>query len=186
MTCCHYGAENDARLSPLQKAGNYADMWDSIKIFFSGLFGAIVTYLAPIYNPITILGVTFVLDIIFGVLVDIIVNDDRIRIKKFLISIVFLAMYFIVIATTYFIGERMNDLDETLYIVKILTYVFAYFYGSNVIRNMRQLAPGSKPLAFLDYFLGLQVIKRLPELAKFLKLSSDKKHNDDGDQTTAT
>ena len=167
------------RLSPLQKAKNSANMWDSVKIFITGIFGAIITYLAPIYNPIMILGATFVLDIIFGILVDMIVNDDRIRIKKFLISIVFLAMYFIVIATTFFIGERMDDLDETLYIVKILTYVFAYFYGSNVIRNMRQLAPSSKPLEFLDYFLGLQIIKRLPELAKFLKLSSDKKYNND-------
>lgn len=147
---------------------------DAVKLFMSGLIGAIVTYLKPIYNPVTVLAFVFTLDILFGVMVDIILNKDRIRIKKFLISVAFLTLYLLIIASTFFIGKQMGDMNEALYIVKILTYVFSYFYVSNSIRNMRQLAPASKPLAFLDYFIGLQVIKKLPELALFLGLTEKK------------
>jgi hypothetical protein len=147
-------------------------MFDAIKIMIAGIIGGLITYLEPLYNPITVLGYVFILDIVFGILVDIIVENDRIKIRKLLIAVAFLTMYFLVIASTYTIGERMDDAHEALYIVKILTYSFSYFYVANIIRNMRTLAPNSKPLAFLDYFLGLHVVKRLPDLARFLKLTN--------------
>ncbi|MDR3140546.1 MAG: hypothetical protein LBU37_02275 [Tannerellaceae bacterium] len=123
------------------------------------------------------LGFLFLLDVVFGILVDIVKNDDHIRIKKLLVSVAFLTMYFLIIASTYVIGERMDDAPEALYIVKILTYVFSYFYAANILRNMHNLTPDNRALAFLDYFLGLQVIKYLPDLARFLKLTSGDKRN---------
>jgi hypothetical protein len=65
----------------------------------------------------------------------------------------------------------MGDADEALYFVKILTYVFSYCYFSNILRNMKQLAPGNRAIAFLDYFIGLQIVKRLPEVADFFGLN---------------
>lgn len=150
-------------------------MWDSIKIIFTTAFGALITYLEPIYNPIQVLTYIFFADILAGILVDIIRNNDRIRIKKVLISLAFLALYFFIIATTFFIGERMGDKEESLFIVKTLTYTFTYFYASNFFRNLKLLAPDNKPIAFIDYWLGLQVIKRLPDLAKYLGITKDKK-----------
>jgi intracellular septation protein A len=151
-------------------------MWDTIKLIATSIIGGIITYLEPIYNPVTVLGFVFVLDIVFGILTDLIRNDDRIRPKKFLIAVAFLAMYLVIIASTYVIGERMGDAIEALYFVKILTYVFAYCYVSNILRNMGELAPGSKAIAFLDYFIGLQIIKRLPEVAEFFNLTKKDKH----------
>ena len=156
-------------------------MWDSIKILFTTAFGALMTYLEPIYNPIQVLAYVFFADIIAGILVDIIRNDDRIRIKKVLVSLAFLALYFFVIASTFFIGERMGDKDESIFIVKTLTYTFTYFYASNFFRNLKLLAPDNKPIAFMDYWLGLQVIKRLPELAKYLGITKEK---EDGNEKT--
>jgi hypothetical protein len=150
-------------------------MFDAIKILVVGILGGLISYLNPLYNPMQVLGFVFVLDVLFGILVDIIVENDRIRIKKFLISVAFLTMYFLIIASTYFIGERMDDAEEALSIVKVLTYSFTYFYIANIIRNMRILAPNSKPLAFLDYFIGLRVVRHLPDLARFLKLTKKDK-----------
>jgi hypothetical protein len=151
-------------------------MWDTIKIIATSIIGGIITYLEPIYNPVTVLGFIFVLDIVFGILTDLIRNDDRIRPKKFLIAVSFLAMYLVIIASTYVIGERMGDATEALYFVKIFTYVFAYCYASNILRNMKELAPGSKAIAFLDYFVGLQIVKRLPEVAGFFELTKKQKN----------
>lgn len=157
------------------------DMWDAIKILISTVFGGVITYLEPIYNPIQVLAYVFFADIVAGILVDIIRNDDRIRIKKVLVSLAFLALYFFIIASTFFIGERMGDRDESLFIVKTLTYTFTYFYMSNFFRNLKLLAPDNKPISFIDYWLGLQVIKLLPELAKYLGIIMN---NEDGNEKT--
>ena len=149
-------------------------MLDSLKVLIVAVLGSLYSYLEPIYNPMKVLAIVFFADILAGVLVDLIRNNDRIRIKKFLIAVAFLALYFSIIASTYVIGEHMGDTNEALIIVKTLTYVFSYFYVSNTLRNFRLLAPENKPIAFLDYWLGLQVVKRLPDLAKYLGLGKGK------------
>ncbi|MDH6304598.1 hypothetical protein M2459_001333 [Parabacteroides sp. PF5-5] len=151
-------------------------MWDLIKITVAGMIGSIINYLQPVYNPIIVLGYMFVLDIFFGILTDIIRNNDRLRLRKLLLSVAFLALYLLIIASAFFIGERMDDLDEALYIVKVLTYVFIYFYTSNILRNLHELAPGNNIIAFLDYFLGLQMIKKLPEVAEYLGITKKNKN----------
>lgn len=155
-------------------------MLDTVRLFVVAVLGSLYSYLEPIYNPMIVLAFVFFADIVAGILVDLVRNNDRLRIKKFLIAVAFLALYFCIIASTYLIGEHMGDTNEALFVVKTLTYVFSYFYVSNTFRNMRVLMPDNKPIAFLDYWLGLQIVKRLPELASFLKLGDDNKPNNDG------
>ena len=152
-------------------------MLDTLKIIIVAALGSLYSYLEPIYNPMKVLAIVFFADIVAGVLVDLIRNNDRIRIKKFLIAVAFLALYFSIIASTYVIGEHMGDTDEALLIVKTLTYVFSYFYVSNTFRNLRILAPNNKQVAFLDYWLGLQVVRRLPDLANYLGLGKQKEES---------
>lgn len=151
-------------------------MWDTFKIIMVAALGSLYSYLEPIYDPMKVLAFVFLADIVAGVLVDLIRNNDRIRIKKFLIAVAFLALYFSIIASTYIIGEHMGDKSEALLVVKTLTYVFSYFYVSNTFRNLKVLAPNNKQIAFLDYWLGLQIVKRLPNLAKYLGLGKDKEN----------
>lgn len=152
-------------------------MWDTFKIIVVAIIGGLYSYLEPIYNPMKVLAIVFFADIVAGVLVDLIKNNDRIRIKKFLIAVAFLALYFSIIASTYIIGEHMGDTQEALLIVKTLTYVFSYFYVSNTFRNVKILAPNNRPIAFIDYWLGLQVVKRLPSLAEYLGLGRREEEN---------
>lgn len=149
-------------------------MWDALKIIFTTAFGCLITFLEPVYNPIMVLAYVFVADIFFGIMVDLIINDDRLRLKKFILSVAFLALYTSIIASTYVIGKLMGDEKEALYLVKSLTYVFILFYVSNTFRNLKLLFPHNKPIAFLYYIFGLQILKKLPLLAKFLGLTPDK------------
>jgi hypothetical protein len=155
---------------------------DAIKLFLMTLISAILSYLQPIYAPIIVLTIVFFGDIAAGIAVDLVVNKDRIRIKKILFALLFVALYVSIIANTFIIGDHMGDQDESLKIVKILTYVFAYFYVSNTLRNLCTLFPNNKPLAFLYYWLGLQVVKRLPDLAKYLGLGTKKDTEDEKNQ----
>lgn len=141
---------------------------DIIKLFFVGIIGAIISYLEPVWNPMIILGLVFLADIAAGILVDIFRNDDRIRLKKVLLSLIFLAMYLSIIASTFVIGDRMGDVDESLFFVKTLTYIFLAFYVSNTLRNICILFPTNKVFAFLYHWFGLQIVKRMPELYNFI------------------
>lgn len=152
---------------------------DTFKIFIMTLISAVLSYLQPIYAPIIVLGIVFFGDIAAGIAVDLVVNKDRIRTKKILFSLLFVALYASIIANTFIIGDYMGDKAEALKIVKVLTYVFAYFYVSNTLRNLCMLFPNNKPLAFLYYWLGLQVVKRLPDLARYLGLGTPKIEKED-------
>ena len=154
-------------------------MIDAIKISLAAILGGIYSYFEPVHNPMIVLAIVFTGDIFAGILVDIIVNDDRIRIKKFLLAVAFLALYSVIIASVFVIGKLMGDMDEALVIVKSLTYVFALFYTSNFFRNLKILAPNNKPIAFLAYILSLHIVKKVPELAKFLGLTTSKINNDE-------
>lgn len=151
---------------------------DAIKLSVITLISALLAYLQPIYAPVMVLTIVFLGDIVAGIAVDLAVNKDRIRIKKILFALLFVALYVSIIANTFIIGDHMGDQDESLKIVKMLTYVFAYFYVSNTLRNLCILFPNNKPLAFLYYWLGLQVVKRLPDLAKYLGLGTQRKENE--------
>lgn len=151
---------------------------DAIKIAIMALISSILAYFQPIHDIMIVLAFVFVVDFGAGLLVDLIVNDDRIRIKKVLFATIFIALYVSIIASVFFIGDRMGDGKEALSVIKMLTYVFIYFYASNTLRNLCLLFPENKPLAFLYYFLGLQVVKRLPELAIFLGLTKKDNNNE--------
>ena len=153
-------------------------MFDFIKIMISIVVSSIIAYLQPVFNPMMAILIIFFWDIVFGILVDILKNNERIRMRKLLISFAFLSLYFIIISTTYIIGFLQDDELEVLYIVKWLTYVFIYFYGSNCLRNLHLLAPNNKTIAFLDYVFGLEMLKKIPQLAAFQKKNEDVKETE--------
>lgn len=161
----------------------YKQIMDALKLFVMTLISALLSYLQPIYAPMVVLSIVFFGDIAAGVAVDLVVNKDRIRIKKILFALLFVALYASIIANIFIICEHMGDQDEGLKLIKVLTYVFAYFYVSNTLRNLCALFPNNKPLAFLYYWLGLQVVKRLPDLARYLGLGT-KKDNEHGKDET--
>jgi len=156
-------------------------MFDAIKIFFSWVAGLILTYLQPVFNPVIVLAYIFVLDVIFGIVCDLAVNNDRLRLRKLLVSVVFLTMYLLIVVSTFGIGKAMGDEEEVFVIVKSITYTFLYFYSANILRNMHFIIPQSKAIAFLNWFIGLQVIKYLPVLAEWLHL----KKKTEGDNNEA-
>lgn len=156
---------------------------DGIKLIITTALSALLAYLEPIYPPVIVLALVFAGDMMAGIAVDLLINRDRIRIKKIIFALLFVALYASIIANTFIIGDHMGDVSEALLLVKTLTYVFAYFYVSNTLRNFCLLFPNNKPLAFLYYWLGLQVVKRLPDLARYLNLGT-KKNKDNETETT--
>jgi hypothetical protein len=127
-----------------------------------------------------VLLITFAADMLFGILADIIVNNKQLNAKKFLAAFAYLAMYLFIITMVYVVGERMGDETEALFVDKMITYVFAYFYLANILKNARLLFPGNRQIKFLDFLIGLEFTKKIPSLGEFLekeKQETDNKFN---------
>ena len=128
-----------------------------------------ISYLQPVHNAMLVLIFMFLADMAFGILTDLFVNRKRFNPKKFMLAFFYVAIYLSIVSSIYVIGEHMGDVEESLFVVKTITYVFIYFYMTNTFRNLKTMFPNNKPIVFLEFVLCLEFTKRIPGLDEFLK-----------------
>ena len=149
---------------------------DVFKVFKATVISGLMAYLEPVYNPMTVLMFVFIPNMIFGLVADLFIKNNRFIPKKFIFAFFYVAIYLSIVASIYIIGERIGDVEESLFFVKMTIYVFVYFYITNSLRNLTIIFPKNKPIAFLYFAVGLEFTKRIPALSEFLK--RDKTDND--------
>lgn len=154
--------------------------WDIFKTAVATSVSALIASLQPVHNAMLLLLIFAGCDILFGVLSGIIASKERFSFKKFMLSAGYLLVYLGIVVMVYAVGKYQGDLDESLYVVKIITYVFIYFYSSNILKNLHQLMPDNPVIKFLDYFIGLQFTKKISLLEDFLKKSAAVESSDGG------
>ena len=157
-------------------------MGDAIKLFFATLLSLLFASAQAVHHAITVLLFAFFIDMIVGILTDILIHKQRLDAKKFLLSFIYIAIYMATIISIYFVGERMDDELESLFIVKTVTYAFIYFYGANILNNLAIMFPENKAIAFLNYWFGLEFIRYIPTLGSFL--NRDKKQKTEQTEET--
>lgn len=148
---------------------NYLDIF---KTAVATSISALVASLQPVHNAMLLLLIFAGCDILFGVLSGIIASKERFSFKKFMLSAGYLLVYLGIVVMVYAVGKYQGDLEESLYVVKVITYVFIYFYSSNILKNLHQLMPDNPVIKFLDYFIGLEFTKKITILEDFLKKNS--------------
>lgn len=156
-------------------------MWDSVKTICVVVISAVCAYLEPIQHVVQLLFLLAGIDILVGIITAVAIDGERFKFKKFILAAVYVLIYLGVAALIYTVGRLQGDYNEMMVVVKMVTYVFIYFYIANVLKNLRKLLPTNKVIAFLDFVIGLEFAKRIPQLGKFLdKDSKPEKPNDNG------
>jgi hypothetical protein len=146
---------------------------DAIKVFFCFVTGAFITIMNPLLNPVIVLVILFLLDIVGGLAADRMLNRMGFRFAKFLKSVAFLFLYVVIIASIYLICYLQNDISEGLLLLKTITYVCGYFYFSNIARNLHESYPKNRFFSFLFFVLSVDILtSRIPVLRKFLETES--------------
>lgn len=149
---------------------------NSLDIFKTAVATGVSTLVAslqPVHNAMLLLLIFAGCDILFGILAGIIASRERFSFKKFMLSACYLLIYLGIVVMVYAVGKYQEDLEESLYVVKVITYVFIYFYSSNILKNLHLLMPDNPVIRFLDYFIGLQFTKKIGILEDFLKKSKE-------------
>lgn len=132
----------------------------AVKNFLSMCFCGLIAFLTPVHNAMLVLGLVFIADLFFGIITDVIRNNTQFSFKKFVFAAAVFLLYLSIIAAIHTVGWFMKDHDAALYVVKTVTYMFAYFLIKNSLKNLRELLPNNEAIAFLDNMLGFEFTKR--------------------------
>ena len=149
-------------------------MTDALKLLTVTVTGTAISYVQPLHGAMIVLLVLFFGDMFFGILADLIVFRNSLSLKKFLLSFAYVAIYLSIITGIYFVGEKMGDEIQALFVDKLVTYVFIFFYAGNILKNLKHLLPKNQAIAFLEFLFRLEFVKKIPRLEEFLNKNKEK------------
>lgn len=149
-------------------------MLEQVKNAIVGIAMAILAYLKPIEGELWSLFLIFVLNFAFGYLSGMIANREEFNIKKAFRCIGEATVFFVLCTAIYAIGKLKGQDEGALQCVSFITYTIIYFYGTNVLKNLKKIfKPRTAPwmvVSFLYYVLRFKFIERIPFLTDYLNL----------------
>lgn len=136
---------------------------DYFKNLLIGLVTGIAAYLNPISGEIKSLIAVFALNFICGLLTALLINHESFSFKKAWRCIVEATIFFALVSCIYFIGEHKGNPEGALQCVSFITYSVFYFYGVNILRNIKEILPNSSNgSSFLALCIKCRVYKEYP------------------------
>jgi len=145
---------------------------DYLKNLFAGLFTGLAAYLHPLSGELTSLLAVFSLNFFIGLLAGLIIERESWKWSKAFKCVVEATVFLLLISAIYYIGEQKGNPSGALQCVSFVTYSIFYFYGINVLRNLRNLLPegslGYKVISFLYYVASVEFVKKIPYLTAYL------------------
>ncbi len=148
-------------------------MYETIKALFVVLFSAIASFLSPIWGFIYAALAIFIINFVVGYITDLRANNANFSLEKAKECIGDAAMFFVAIAAMLFVGNNINNTSGALNAISTTMYVVLYFYSVNVFRNLKQLYPKSKWIAFIYWLLAFEFLKKVPFMEAFLNSNPD-------------
>ena len=148
-------------------------MIDYMKNLFVGLLTGLAAYLNPISGDIKSLVILFFFNFLFGLAAGLLANNESFSLKKAFRCIIEAMVFFLLVAAIYFIGDHKGNPDGALQCVSFITYSIFYFYGVNILRNLKLMATSGtafyKVVSFLYYVVSVEFIKHIPFLTNYQK-----------------
>ena len=142
---------------------------------FMGWLSSMVFYFTPIHGLIVGLAVAFFISLIFGIIAGVLKQGEQVDLKKAIKAFAELASYLVIIAALFVIGDKMKDGGWVYEILSVITWSMIYFYVVNWTKNLKRLYPASRGISFLNYVLGLEILRNVPILKNFV----DKEEKDE-------
>jgi len=142
---------------------------EKIKVFAAVSISAILAYFEPIQNVLVSVSWLFVLNFLFGLLAGLVANKERFSFRKAFVCISEASVFLLILAVVFYIGDHIGVRAGALQAVSTITYALIYFYSVNIFKNLRQLFPGSKTIAFIHYLISVEILQKLPHLNNFLR-----------------
>ncbi len=148
---------------------------ERIKELFWLIVGAMSSVLMPVRETLILLFVSFVFNIITGIITDVHVNKAKFNLKKAFNAVSQLTFYATCVVFLNYGTTLINEENIGLVAVKWLTYIVVYFYLTNIFKNARQLYPGNQAINFIYELLSTELFDRLKNMVGYKKSDNDNK-----------
>lgn len=146
---------------------------EDYRTLIAGFLAGVLGWLEPIAGDVFTMIYLFVLNFGCGYLADRFANGNDFDFKKALRCILEAGIFFVVVDSIYIVGIFKEQPEEAVQCVSTVVYVLIYFYGLNILRNLRKLlktgTPAFKVVDFLYYLLSFEIIKKIPVLNEYLE-----------------
>ena len=142
-------------------------MIDAFKALTVFVFSAVASFLSPLWGFIFGATAVFLLNFWFGYITDLKINKVNFSLKKAKECFVDARDFFVLISAVLFVGNCIKLPEESLTAISIMLYVLLYFYSVNILKNLKQLRPKSKWIAFLYWLVAFEFLKKVPFLESY-------------------
>lgn len=78
-------------------------------------------------------------------------------------------VFFVIMASVFYVGDHIENKSGALQCITAITYTLIYFYSVNIFKNLKQLFPKSRAIAFIYFVISIEFVSKIPHLEKFLK-----------------
>lgn len=150
-------------------------MWTYIKEIAVGIILAVLAFLKPVEAELWTLFLIFFLNFCFGYLSGMIANNEEWDNKKAMRCVGEATIFFILSVAIYIYGVLKHQEQGALQCISFITYVVTYFYGLNILKNLKKIfKEGTTPwyvVSFLYYILRFKFIEKIPFLSEFLNIN---------------
>lgn len=150
-------------------------MFVYLKQIIIGVLLAVLAFIKPIEAELWTLFLIFFLNFGFGYLSGMIANNEEWDNKKAMRCVGEAAVFFVLSVAIYVYGVLKQQEYGALQCVSTITYVVTYFYGLNILKNMKKIfREGTTPwmvVAFLYYILRFKFVEKIPFLSEFLNVN---------------
>lgn len=147
-------------------------MADRIKDIIVGVVLAILANLKPIEGELSSLMIVFVLNFVFGYLSGMIAKGENFELKKAVVCIGHATVFFVLCAAIYVIGRLKGQMEGSVQCVSFISYLVLWFYGCNILKNLKQIFKKGTPpwyvVSFLYYLMRFKFIEKIPYLSDYL------------------
>jgi len=146
---------------------------EKVKELFWTLITALSSVLMPVKETLILLFISFVFNIITGIITDVHVNKANFDLKKAFNAITQLTFYATCVVFLNYGTSLINEQAIGIIAVKWLTYIVVYFYLTNIFKNARQVYPRSQAINFIYELLSTEIFDRLKNMVGAKKQSND-------------
>lgn len=147
-------------------------MADRIKDIVVGVVLALLAYLKPIEGELSSLMIVFTLNFIFGYLSGMIAKGENFELKKAVVCIGHATVFFVLCAAVYAIGRFKGQMEGSVQCVSFISYLVLWFYGCNILKNLKQIfKKGTPSLVCSEFPLLSHALQIYREDSIFVRLS---------------
>jgi hypothetical protein len=147
------------------------DYLTTLKTFMMNIISALWAFFLPIHEFMYAIIALFTLNFMAG-LMDDVIKQQPWSFRKAVQFFVHCVVFFVLAASIYICGHYMHNDEGAITVVSYLCYAAFFFYGTNIIRNLRNISlidsPMYRLLDFIYYVLTFKIVEKIPYLSEYV------------------